>query len=447
LLRDAWTVAIETLSWIEMRRLNERAALMRTVKQLGVKDPNAIRLAYGLVVETERRKNLIDKFINAVVEPKKIGEYTMGIQAFLRLYVHQTRVVKNWEKINLKEAENIASIGRAILGWQTMREVEPFLGFLLTKKLSPIMEGVSDVEKVSLQTFHPSWFIEYCFKLFGHDEAVAFLEGSMKMPPNYIRVNTLAAVEEAIVQKLAQEGVEIQKTAQLKFTYQVLSSKKPLNALPSYAEGLFYIQDKASCFATQAAAPKPLKTVFDICAAPGAKTTFLAQLMQNQGSIYSVDFSSKRMKTWKKETARMGTKNAEPLIVDARVSLPLQSEADLVILDPPCTSTGVFAKQPSSKWRLSPNSIRNMSELQWQMINNCAEKVAKDGILAYSTCSITVEENEGIIERFLKEHPEFTLAEIEPKIGMPGLIGLTQCKRLYPHIHQCNGFFIAKLQK
>jgi NOL1/NOP2/sun family putative RNA methylase len=447
LLRDAWTVAIETLSWIEMRRLNERAALMRTVKQLGVKDPNAIRLAYGLVVETERRKNLIDKFINAVVEPKKIGEYTMGIQAFLRLYVHQTRVVKNWEKINLKEAENIASIGRAILGWQTMREVEPFLGFLLTKKLSPIMEGVSDVEKVSLQTFHPSWFIEYCFKLFGHDEAVAFLEGSMKMPPNYIRVNTLAAVEEAIVQKLAQEGVEIQKTAQLKFTYQVLSSKKPLNALPSYAEGLFYIQDKASCFATQAAAPKPGKTVFDICAAPGAKTTFLAQLMQNQGSIYSVDFSSKRMKTWKKETARMGTKNAESLIVDARVSLPLQSEADLVILDPPCTSTGVFAKQPSSKWRLSPNSIRNMSELQWQMINNCAEKVAKDGILAYSTCSITVEENEGIIERFLKEHPEFTLAEIEPKIGMPGLIGLTQCQRLYPHIHQCNGFFIAKLQK
>ena len=129
LLRDAWTVAIETLSWIEMRRLNERAALMKTVKQLGVKDPSAIRFAYGLVVETERRKNLIDKFINAVVAPKKIGEYTMGIQAFLRLYVYQTRVVKNWGKINLKEAENVASMGRAILGWQTMREIEPVLGF------------------------------------------------------------------------------------------------------------------------------------------------------------------------------------------------------------------------------------------------------------------------------------------------------------------------------
>ena len=81
------------------------------------------------------------------------------------------------------------------------------------------------------------------------------------------------------------------------------------------------------------------------------------------------------------------------------------------------------------------------------MINNCAEKVTEGGVLAYSTCSITLEENEGIIERFLKEHPEFTLMDIEPKIGMPGLKGLTKCQRLYPHIHQCNGFFIAKLQK
>jgi 16S rRNA (cytosine967-C5)-methyltransferase len=420
---------------------------MRTVKQLGVKDPSAIRFAYGLVVETERRKNLIDKFINEVIVPKKIGEYTMGIQAFLRLYVYQSRVVKNWERINLKEAESIASMGRAILGWQTMREVEGVLGFLLTKQLAPIMEAANDVERVSLQTFHPQWFVEYCFKLFGQDNAIAFLNNSMTPPPTYIRANTLAAVEETTLQKLKEEGVELEKILPLKCTYKVLSSKKPLNALPSYAKGLFYVQDKASCFATQAAAPKPGNTVFDVCAAPGAKTSFIAQLMRNQGAIYSVDFSAKRMKTWKKETSRMGAKIVEPLVADARLSLPLLGKADLVILDPPCTSTGVFAKQPSSKWRLSPNSIKNMSELQWQMISNSAKNVAADGILAYSTCSITLEENEGIIERFLREHPEFTLMEIEPKIGMPGLNGLTKCQRLYPQIHQCNGFFIAKLKK
>ncbi len=430
-----------------MRRLNERAALMRTVKQLGIKDPAAVRCAYRMVVETERRKNLIDKFINITITPKQIKEYTQGIQAFLRLYVYQTRVVKNWGRLNLKEAENIASLGRAILGWQVMREVEAYLGFLLTAQLEPILASASEAEKISLQTFHPIWFVEYVIKLFGKEQAVAFLQGSQHPPPTYIRVNTLSAPEEAIVQGLNAEGVQLEKVSELNYTYKVLSTKKPLNALPSYAKGEFYTQDKASCFATQAASPKPGNTVFDICAAPGAKTTFIAQLMSNQGKIYSVDFSVKRMKTWKKETNRMGATIAEPLIADVTVAVPFINKADILIVDPPCTSTGVFAKQPSAKWRLSPNSIKNMSEVQLQLINNCADKVKAGGVLTYSTCSVTLEENEGVIEQFLKAHPEFQLADIEPKLGLPGLNGLTQCQRLYPHLHQCNGFFIAKLQR
>ena len=143
----------------------------------------------------------------------------------------------------------------------------------------------------------------------------------------------------------------------------------------------------------------------------------------------------------------MGATIAQPVIADACTTLPFVSEANLVVLDPPCTGTGIFAKQPSAKWRINPKSIGKMAEIQWQMINRCSEKVAAGGVMIYSTCSITVEENEMIIERFLREHAEFHLVEIEPKIGLPGLQGLTQCQRLYPHIHQCNGFFIAKLQK
>jgi 16S rRNA (cytosine967-C5)-methyltransferase len=153
------------------------------------------------------------------------------------------------------------------------------------------------------------------------------------------------------------------------------------------------------------------------------------------------------MKVWKEEVPRMGVKMAEPVIADACSSLPLAVEADLVVLDPPCTSTGAFGKHPSAKWRITPRSIENMAGIQWQMINNCPEKVAAGGILTYSTCSITVEENEMIIERFLKWHPEFSLVEINPKIGSPGLRGLEKCQRLYPHIHHSNGFFIAKLTK
>ena len=132
MLKDAWTIAIETLSWIEMQKLSERMALARTVKQLGISNPNAVRYAYGLAVETVRRRNLIDKFVNSIIKPKTISEFNMGVQAFLRLYVYQTRIAKNWAEIDLEEAERIAKLGRAILGWQTLREIEPFLGFLLT---------------------------------------------------------------------------------------------------------------------------------------------------------------------------------------------------------------------------------------------------------------------------------------------------------------------------
>ncbi|MGA2681245.1 MAG: RsmB/NOP family class I SAM-dependent RNA methyltransferase [Candidatus Bathyarchaeia archaeon] len=445
-MKDAWTVAIETLSWMEMQKLSEHLALAKTIKQLDTKDPNAIRYAYGLVVETTRRRNLIDKLVNTIVDPKKIGDYNLGVQSFLRLYVYQTRIAKNWGKINLQEAQHIASMGRAILGWETLREVERFLGFLLTRQLEPILEAASDEERVSLETFHPSWFVKYCFNLMGRNEAIAFLQGSMNPPLTYIRVNTLAATEEAIVQKLGSEGVKLEPLA-LKYTYKVSEAKQPLNSLSSYKEGLFYIQDKASCFATQAADPKQGSIVFDVCAAPGAKTTYLAQLMQNNGAIYSVDFSARRMRTWKREISRMGTKIAEPIIADACATLPLANEANTIVLDPPCTGTGIFAKQPSAKWRITPKSISKMADIQWQMINNCAEKVAAGGVLIYSTCSITVEENETIVERFLKDHTEFNIAEIKPELGLPGLRGLTQCQRLYPHIHHCNGFFIAKLQK
>ncbi len=440
-------LAIETLSWIEMQKLSEHLALARTVKQLGIGDSNAVRYGYGLVVETVRRRNLIDKLVNNVVKPKKISEFNMGVQAFLRLYVYQTRIAKNWGEIDLEEAKRIAGTGRSILGWKTLREVEPILGLLLTRELEPILKAASDEERISLQTFHPSWFVKYCYSLFGRSEAIAFMEGDVNPPPTYIRLNTLRASEEEILGKLAAEGVKLEKVEPLTHAYKVLNVKQPFMRTPSYQEGLFYVQDKASCFAAEAADPKPDMTILDVCAAPGAKTTYLAQLMRDQGAVYSVDYSVRRMQVWMREVSRMGVKIAQPVITDARVSLPFELEADVVVLDPPCTSTGVFGKLPSAKWRLRPRSIEKMTEVQWRMINNCAERVKAGGVLAYSTCSITVEENEMIVERFLKWHSEFALTEITPKMGLPGLRGLEKCRRLYPHIHECNGFFIAKLQK
>jgi 16S rRNA (cytosine967-C5)-methyltransferase len=432
---------------MQMQRLSEPLALSRTAEQLEIHDSAILRLAHTLVYETVRRQNFIDRLIKLTLKPKAINEFDRGVQAFLRLFVYQTRVAKNWSKVDIKEAEKIATLARSILGWRALREAEPFLGLLLMQSPTAVFEHLSDEDQIGLRTFHPSWFVKYCLKVFGRTETIDLLEADSQKPPTYIRLNTLKMDEPQILERLEREGVRVVKVEQLRYTYEVVESDVSLVGTSSLKEGLFYIQDKASCYASEVANPKPGTTVIDVCAAPGAKTTYLAQLMENRGLIYSVDYGRRRMRLWKAEIRRMGVEIAEPMISDARHALPHSLEADMVVLDPPCTGTGAFGKLPSAKWRLTQHSIDRMAEIQWQMLNNCAGNVRDGGSLVYSTCSVTIEENELQIERFLKWNTDFSLTEIKPTIGLPGLRALEKCQRLYPHIHNCNGFFIAKLRK
>jgi len=431
------------MSWIELQRLGERLALAKTAKQLGTEDSEVIGLAHKLVSETLRRKNLIDFLLNSTLAPRSLNDFRLGPRAFLRLFTYETKMAKG----DFGRAFSIAGMGRSILGWRELEGIEETLGEILGIQLDSVLKEVGDEEKVGLLTYHPTWFVKYCFQLFGRKEALRFLENAMEISPTYIRINTLKASEEKLLKRIEDDGVILEKVQQLKHTYRVVESKKPLTRTRSFREGLFYVQDKASCLAAEIANPQAGATVLDICAAPGAKTTHLAQLMGNEGAIYSVDYSRRRIRVWKRETKRMGVKTATPIVADARKPLPMGLSADLVILDPPCTSTGTFSRMPSAKWRLTKRSILGMAKFQWEMLDRCAEHVKEGGFLVYSTCSITVEENEMLIERFLKWHPEFKLVETSPRIGLPGLRGQTKCQRLYPHIHDSNGFFVAKLWK
>lgn len=441
MLRAAWKLAIETLSQMELQGLGERLALTKTAKQLKVRDARIIGLVHRLVFETIRRRNFIDFLLNSTLAPHSLTYFKPKSRAFLRLYTYETKMVND----NFEKAVKIARMGRSILGWRELREAEEAFGEILSLESSDVLKGLNDEERVALSTYHPTWFVKYCFRLLGRKEALRFLENAMEASPVYIRVNTLKASEETALESIEKEEVTIEKIQQLKYTYKVVKTQKPLMRTRSFRDGLFFVQDKASCLATEVVGPKAGMTVLDVCAAPGAKTTHLAQLMENKGNIYSIDYSKRRMKVWKRETKRMGAKIAFPILADVCRSLPTKISADLVILDPPCTSTGVFSKVPSAKWRLLKRSVLGMAKIQWEMLNQIAEHVKDGGFLVYSTCSITLEENEMLIERFLKWHPEFTLTKASPRIGLPGLRGQTKCQRLYPHIHECNGFFVAKL--
>jgi len=443
LLKDAWTLAIETLSWVELQRLGERLALTKAAEQLEIKDPKVVGLAHKLVFETLRRLNAVDSLIDLVLAPRSLSDFKLGVQSFLRLYTYQAV----FEGADYDKAVAMAHTGRAVLGWRQLDPVEEALGKVLSTRLSDILKEASDEERVALQTYNPTWFVKYCVRMLGRREALNFLESISKPTPTYVRLNTLRASEEDSLRKLEEEGVVVEKEPHLKHTYKIVRSQKPLTRTQGFRKGLFYIQDKASCLAVEVTNPKAGDTVLDVCAAPGAKTTYMAQQMQNQGVIYSIDYSGRRMNVWRREIKRMGVKNAMPIVADAQKPLPIGQAADLVVLDPPCTSTGAFGKTPSAKWRLTKRSVFNMAEVQWNMINNCAEKVKAGGHLVYSTCSVSLEENEMLIERFLKWNMGFKLVETTPRIGLPGSRAQNQCQRLYPHLHSCNGFFVAKLVK
>lgn len=443
MLRDAWALAIETLTLIELKRQGERLALTKATNQLKIKDPRAIGLAHRLVTETLRKKNYIDHLLKCVLQPQSIYDIKPSTRNFLRIYVYETKLVE----ITLDNASKIARMGRKILGWWKLQDVEEILGKILSINTNNVLDGLEETEKIGLQTFHPTWFVKYCYKLLGRDKALKFLEKSADIPPVYVRINTLKASSQTLLKNLETDQIVLEKVPKLKNAYKLIETKKPLTRTQSFNHGLFYIQDKASCLAAEIAEPKQGDTILDICAAPGSKTTYLAQLMENEGTIFSVDYSKRRLHVWKRETKRVGATIVQSLVADARNNLPLHLSADLVILDPPCTSTGTFGKTPDAKWRLTKRSILGMSKIQGEMIAQCADYIKNGGFLVYSTCSITVEENEMVIENFLKTHPEFKLVSPKTRIGLPGLRGLTKAQRLYPNVHECNGFFVAKLQK
>jgi tetratricopeptide (TPR) repeat protein len=230
MLREAWTLAIETLSWIELQRLGERLALNRATKQLKIRDRKAIGLAHRLVTETLRRKNHIDFLLNSVLAPKSLNDFKLGARAFLRLYVYETKVADG----NLENAVKIAKMGRSILGWRELDDAEEVLGEILSINPENAVQGLDEAEKVGLQTYHPAWFVKYCFRLLGRAEALRFLENSAEIPPVYVRLNTLKAPQEELLKRLEDEQIVLEKVQQLRHTYRLIQSRKPLiSQLPS----------------------------------------------------------------------------------------------------------------------------------------------------------------------------------------------------------------------
>ena len=439
LLNDAWTVALEALSWVDLLGMNEDAALRKALKQLRVKDRVAADDAGTLLYEVMKRRNALDYLINSALEPDELGSLDAGLRGFMRLYTYMI----HYGGSPYYEAHRLSEHVRGILGDRKLIPVEEAIDLIPHQEIP--WGSISHDEELAYRNFLPVWYVKYLRGLFDEQDVANLIQPVDT--PKYIRVNTLRA-DESLINRLTRQGFRLDEVPELRSTYRVLGASTGLTNTEQYREGAFILQDKASILVGEVAAPKPRDVVLDICAAPGVKTSHLAQLMGNQGRIISVDFDARRLASWKRLVKRMGVTNAEPMLVDASKPGGLTVEkADLVVLDPPCSGTGTFNSAPSGKWRITERSIEEMADLQRKLIENAAPHVKEGGSLVYSTCSVTVEENEGIIKGLLEDHSEFKLTEAEPRIGAQGLLGLTEAQRLYPCMHECEGFFIAKLVK
>ena len=433
-----WTLAVESLSWIELERLNEDAAIRKTVKQLRINDKELVDEARKLVYETMLRLNSIDFLVDAALDPNNLGNLKIGLRSFLRLYTY----LVHYSDESLAYAYELVDHMRAILRTREYKPAQDIPDIIPLMRI-PFNE-ISETQRLAYTYFHPSWYVAELYNEFSEQQTEKMLE--YVEYPSYLRVNTLKS-DNSSLDSLYAKGFQLVQEPNLPDAYRLLD-EEGLTDTPEYREGHFIIQDKASILTGVIADPKPNDIVLDICAAPGVKTSHYAQMMENTGRILSIDYNRRRLQNWEHLMERLGVTNAKPLQADASKSDTLPKiEADIVVVDPPCSGTGLFHKTPSSKWRLTPRSIENMAKLQKRILWNASRHLRDGGTLVYSTCSITVEENEEVVKNLIDHDPEYCLVEASPRIGDSGRRGLNEAQRLYPYKHASNGFFIAKLVK
>lgn len=279
-----------------------------------------------------------------------------------------------------------------------------------------------------------------------------FMDKMEKAPTQYIRVNTLKTSRAEVEGRLRSKGFGLKRT-EIPETLMVEKAPMSAGATNEYLLGHYYIQDLSSCMAVDALDISENQDALDVAAAPGGKTTFMAQRMSNTGQIIALEPDGKRARSMSFNLARCGVYNTCILKMNGLQAEKLQSKFDRVLLDAPCSCEGVISKDATRKTSHTPEDVDFCSSRQDKLIAVAARMVKPGGILVYSTCSFAPEENEMVVDRLLQKSINIS---VEPtKYGSSGLTRfgdavfdpqLENARRLYPHLNDSTGFFIARLR-
>lgn len=305
-------------------------------------------------------------------------------------------------------------------------------------------EQTSDISRyLSIMYSHPQWMVRRWLLRYNTEGTTALMKANNSRPHLSLRVNPMRGPVDELIEQLRERGLTPKPSSYLPnlLTIEGLSG---IGADKLFQEGWYTIQDEGAVLASRLADAQPGMRVIDLCAAPGGKSTAMAEAMKGQGEIISVDKYDSKLRLIATAAERLGFAGIiHPTAGDARtIELP---PADVVLVDAPCSGLGVLSKKPDIKWKRAPEDIDAMAELQRAILENAATLVKPGGHLVYSTCTIEPAENQDVVVAFLAAHPEFELVPADTVL--PSSVVEDGYLQTLPHRHGMDGTFGARLRK
>lgn len=306
----------------------------------------------------------------------------------------------------------------------------------ISKKDAPQVKIEDSIDNLSTFYSHPKFYTEYFYNNYGEEFTKKLLKANNEMPPFTIRVNTLKTSKSDLMSNLKELGFEIEETV-YDNALNILNPKGIIDT-KYFDDGHFYVQDLGSILVASFLNPRENSSLLDLCAAPGGKTTHLAEIMNNTGEIIACDKSQGKIKLIQENAKRLGVKNIEARVNDARVlNKDFIDKFDYVLVDAPCSGTGLYRKKPDIKWNKDLEDIKSLAEIQLEILDKAKDYVKDGGELLYSTCSLSKIENEDVVNKFLENNKNFKIKKLRDR----------EVLKLFPSTDGSDGFSISLMEK
>lgn len=440
--------AMDVLTRVEQDQAYSNLLLNQTLEKLKLERQEAA-LATELVYGTIQRLNTIDYFLGRFAA-KGLERLQPWVRSLLRLSFYQIRYLDRIpphaavnEAVELAKRRGHAGIAGLVNG--ILRNV------LREKERLALPEGLSPEQRIALAESHPEWMVKRWLARYGEDAVTAMCRANNEPPKVSLRANRLRGGRQVLAGRLAETGVETADSP-LSPDGLVAVAGGRLGAHPLFAAGEFSIQDESSMLVARCVAPEAGMRVLDCCAAPGGKTTHMAELMDGKGEVTAADLHEHKEALIREQATRLKLGNIRTVVSDARQlagRFPAGS-FDRILLDAPCSGLGVIRRKPDLKWSKTQGDIAEIAALQRSILQAVHPLLKPGGILVYSTCTMEPEENEEQVRRFLAEEPGFALEAFPEGLLPPGPAaeaGAQGMLQLLPQDYGSDGFFIARLRR